>query len=86
MGRCVLPRGGFAVMPVRIQRRRTRGWKLPEGAVCVSRPSRWGNPIKVGVDGDAAECVRKYEAMLFPYKHGGSMRDFFLSEANLEAI
>ena len=73
-------------MPTRIQRRRTKGARLPEGCVCVSRPSRWGNPFKVGVDGDAAECVRKFEAMLFPYRHGGSLSDFYLSEANLEAI
>lgn len=31
-------------MPERIQRRRTRGWRMPEGAVYVGRPSRWGNP------------------------------------------
>ena len=30
--------------PRRIQRQRTRGWRLPAGAVIVSRPSRWGNP------------------------------------------
>ena len=34
--------------PKRIQRQRTRGWRLPEGAVVVSRPSKWGNPFKVG--------------------------------------
>ena len=34
-------------MPVRIQRRRTKGWRLPEGAVCVSRPGPWGNPFPV---------------------------------------
>ena len=32
----------------RIQRRRTRGWKMPEGAVYVGRPTMWGNPFKVG--------------------------------------
>ena len=31
-------------MPVRIQRRRTKGWRMPPGAVYVGRPSRWGNP------------------------------------------
>lgn len=31
-------------MPERIQRRRTRGWRMPENAVYVGRPSRWGNP------------------------------------------
>lgn len=29
--------------PKRIQRRRTPGWRMPEGAVYVGRPSRWGN-------------------------------------------
>ncbi|MFB8122059.1 DUF4326 domain-containing protein [Streptomyces bacillaris] len=30
--------------PARIQRRRTKGWRKPEGAVYVGRGSRWGNP------------------------------------------
>jgi hypothetical protein len=34
-------------MPERIQLRRTAGWRLPEDAVVVSRPSRWGNPFRV---------------------------------------
>ncbi len=29
--------------PKRIQRRRTKGWRMPEGAVYVGRPTRWGN-------------------------------------------
>ncbi|SLE13036.1 Uncharacterised protein [Mycobacteroides abscessus subsp. bolletii] len=31
-------------MPERIQRKRTKGWRMPEGAIYVGRPSRWGNP------------------------------------------
>lgn len=34
--------------PVRVQRKRTKGWRMPEGAVYVGRGSRWGNPYKVG--------------------------------------
>jgi hypothetical protein len=30
--------------PRRTQLRRTPGWRKPEGAIVVSRPSRWGNP------------------------------------------
>jgi hypothetical protein len=26
-------------MPIRIQRKRTRGWRMPEGAVYVGRPT-----------------------------------------------
>jgi hypothetical protein len=32
-------------MPERIQRRRTKGWRMPSDAVCVGRPSRFGNPF-----------------------------------------
>ncbi|MEV6313387.1 DUF4326 domain-containing protein [Streptomyces sp. NPDC051840] len=35
--------------PARIQRRRSKGWRLPENAVIVSRPSRWGNPCKISL-------------------------------------
>lgn len=34
--------------PQRIQRKRTRGWRMPEGAVYVGRPTRWGNPFVTG--------------------------------------
>ncbi|MFF2228988.1 DUF4326 domain-containing protein [Streptomyces globisporus] len=36
--------------PVRIQRRRTKGWRAPEGAVYVGRGTRWGNPWAVTLD------------------------------------
>lgn len=32
----------------RIQRQRTKGWRMPEGAVYVGRPTRWGNPFRIG--------------------------------------
>jgi hypothetical protein len=34
-------------MPDRIQQTRKPGWRKPEGAVSVARPSRWGNPYRV---------------------------------------
>jgi hypothetical protein len=34
-------------MPQRIQLRRTKGWRKPEGAIVVARPTKWGNPFKV---------------------------------------
>ena len=42
----VAPRSEVAVMsaPGRIQLRRTAGWRKPEGATVVARPSKWGNP------------------------------------------
>lgn len=33
--------------PKRIQRRRVKGWRKPEGCVIVDRTSRWGNPHRI---------------------------------------
>jgi len=49
-------------MPQRIQRKRSKGWTMPAGAIYVGRPSHHGNKYRVGTDGDAAECVRKFRA------------------------
>lgn len=48
--------------PVRIQRRRTKGWRLPPNTVCVTRPGRWGNPLRVGMwkNYTAADAARDY--------------------------
>jgi hypothetical protein len=32
-------------MPERIQRQRTKGWKMPPNTVYVGRPGPWGNPF-----------------------------------------
>lgn len=40
--------------PQRIQRQRTKGWKMPENTVYVGRPSIWGNPF------DTAEEFRRW--------------------------
>jgi hypothetical protein len=34
-------------MARRIQRKRTKGWRMPEGVVYVGRGTQWGNPFKV---------------------------------------
>ena len=49
-------------MPKRIQRKRTKGWRMPDGAVYVGRPTKWGNRYRVGRDGDADRCVSRYLA------------------------
>lgn len=33
-------------MPIRVQRKRTRGWVTPFGAIYVGRPTMWGNPYE----------------------------------------
>lgn len=39
--------------PKRIQRKRTKGWRMPEGAVYVGRPTIFGNPFRpMRIDGE----------------------------------
>lgn len=47
-----------------MQLQRRAGWRKPTGAVVVARPSRWGNPFRVGVDGDRVACVARFEVEL----------------------
>ena len=47
-------------IPKRIQLRRTKGWRIPPNTVVVSRPSKWGNPFKVGVYGTRRACFLRY--------------------------
>ena len=50
------------VMPRRIQRRRTKGWRMPVGAVYVGRGSKWGNAFTVEQYGreTAVQMFRDY--------------------------
>jgi uncharacterized protein DUF4326 len=48
-------------MPQRIQRQRRKGWRLPAHDVCVTRPSRWGNPFAIGKHGDRAQVLNLFE-------------------------
>ena len=63
--------------PKRIQRSRKKGWAMPEGAVYVGRPSKWGNPFHAHGDGSAMApelAVQLFRDMLkdgafFPSDH-----------------
>jgi hypothetical protein len=50
-------------MPRRIQLRRTKGWRKPDGAVVIARPTKWGNPHRRGPE-VAVEAVERYRADL----------------------
>ena len=64
--------------PKRIQRKRTKGWRMPDNAVYVGRPTKWGNPHKVRVslhrlpDGNyrymtPADAVAAYRNEILPF-------------------
>jgi hypothetical protein len=67
------------VEPRRIQRKRTRGWKAPEGAVSVCRPGKFGNPFTV-------KGVQELNPELSPIEAQAKavhMFDDWISERNL---
>lgn len=47
----------------RMQRQRTKGWRMPKGAVYVGRPTRWGNPYRIPAL-TADQAVRAYRIVL----------------------
>lgn len=43
--------------PKRIQRKRVKGWKMPNGVIYVGRPTKWGNPFGVASRMTAQERI-----------------------------
>jgi hypothetical protein len=55
-------------MPVRIQRKRVKGWRAPEGCVYVGRPTVWQNPF--GLRGTACMIpVESREEAIEEFRH-----------------
>ncbi len=64
--------------PKRIQRQRTRDWRMPEGAIVVSRPSRWGNPWRVGGMAHIDPCPSESNPVCFEVTPRGAVALFRL--------
>ena len=62
-------------MPVRVQRTRTKGGGIPDGAVYVGRPSKWGNPFHTHGDGyrmAPESAVQAFRAQFFGPRADGA--------------
>jgi hypothetical protein len=67
------------MMPERIQRKRTKGYRMPPNTVSVARPGKWGNPFTIAAYYDAGysgparvaaqHCVDAYKAWMLGNKH-----------------
>lgn len=51
-------------MTPRVYSKRKGSPPIPDDAVYVGRPTKWGNPYVVGKDGTQEECVRHYRSWL----------------------
>lgn len=47
--------------PLRIQRKRTKGWRMPDGAVYCGRPTIWGNPFVAEEACEGRFIVRSFD-------------------------
>ena len=57
----------------RVQRKRVKGWRMPENTISVCRPGRWGNPYRVSESLSAADAVAKF-------------REYLATDAGLELV
>jgi len=55
----------MADKPKRVQMQRTKGWRKPEGTIYVGRPTKWGNPIRVG-DMCEVQCWGADDGLTYP--------------------
>lgn len=58
----------MADKPIRIQRKRSKGWKNPPNTVYVGRPSKWGNPYKANATCNKEDVVRIFQDYLDVYE------------------
>jgi len=49
--------------PIRIQRKRTKGWRMPENTVYVGRPTKWGNKFADPFNNPITLC-HQFEAFI----------------------
>ena len=59
----------MSTRPERMQRKRTKGWKMPPNTVYVGRPTKWGNPFRKTPGASPAYLVLQFRMWL-----GGRLR------------
>jgi hypothetical protein len=69
----------------RLRRARTKGYRMPEGAVYVGRPTRWGNPFSIEKHGRIAalEYFRLYLTGHFELVPRHAHREYRAAEKRL---
>ena len=51
-------------VPVRVQRKRSKGWKMPDNTVYVGRPTIFGNRFELWRFDTRENCLKAYESDL----------------------
>lgn len=64
-----------AALPVRVQRKRSKGWKMPLNTVYVGRGTRFGNPFRLDADGFIENYTRWGQWENWSYSNNFSIKD-----------
>ena len=73
------------LLPKRIQRRRTKGWRMPPNTVSVTRPSIFGNKFRVVNDGTFWWCmIDRSHGLLFPTERGARRQATMMFREQIE--
>ena len=74
--------------PRRIQRKRTKGWRMPPNAVYVGRPTQWGNPFEGSIFGrqGAVDAYAVHLASYFGWEARTFRRAFYPLPAESKAF
>ncbi len=72
-GSDVMATNNSSPLPQRIQRKRTKGWRMPASAIYVGRGTQWGNPFRAGLLSRQRVCeLYRYEIV----QHNGGVIGF----------
>lgn len=76
--------------PIRIHRKRTKGWRMPPNTVYVGRPTKWGNPFKfAGPQAYSScpdECFETYRWCLGKFPIPGEVMELWGREGGSTAM
>ena len=72
--------------PKRIQRSRSKGWKMPANAIYVARPTLWGNPYVVGSELMNGETLTAEKAVELYEQHLADRAGIKHSNSNAEHL
>lgn len=76
----------MAEKPVRIQRKRIKGWRMPKGAVYVGRPSWFGNPYVHNDPAVAVQAFREFLAGDFRFVPGLGLANGYSAQGKAESF
>jgi len=70
--------------PVRIQRKRSKGWRMPENTIYVGRGSKWGNDARIGFLDTHLGYILTHEQAVEAFKAFMQRHPYLIDDAKKE--